>query len=107
MVAGEPFFRMQEIAGAPNSETHIDVLERGTTHWRYLLAPVTGKKHQLRVHMAALGAAIINDDFYPALQQRAVDVYELPLKLLAARLEFVDPVTGNNMAFASRLCLEE
>jgi len=27
--------------------------------------PAPGKKHQLRVHMAALGVGIVNDDFYP------------------------------------------
>jgi tRNA pseudouridine32 synthase/23S rRNA pseudouridine746 synthase len=107
MVASEPFFRMQEVAGTPNSETHIDVLERGATHWRYLLSPVTGKKHQLRVHMAALGAGIINDDFYPTLQQPGTDDYRKPLKLLAALLTFEDPVTGKEMHFESRLCLDD
>ena len=50
---GEPFFRMREVDGDPNSETRIDVIERGEEWWRYGLQPITGKKHQLRVHMAA------------------------------------------------------
>jgi tRNA pseudouridine32 synthase/23S rRNA pseudouridine746 synthase len=107
LIAGEPFFRMQEVAGTANSETHIDVLERGVTHWRYSLSPITGKKHQLRVHMAALGAGILNDDFYPTLQAVAADDYRQPLKLLAARLAFVDPVTGKHTCFKSGLCLDE
>jgi len=106
LIAGEPFFRMQEIEGTPNTETHIDVLERGTDIWRYQLTPVTGKKHQLRVHMAALGAAILNDDFYPTLQA-TLDDYRRPLKLFATRLAFVDPVTGTHRQFESRLCLEK
>jgi tRNA pseudouridine32 synthase / 23S rRNA pseudouridine746 synthase len=105
LVPGEPFFRMQEIPGASNSETHIDVLERGTVNWRYALSPVTGRKHQLRVHMAALGAGILNDDFYPALMRQADDDYQKPLQLLAASLEFMDPVTGESMRFESRLHL--
>jgi tRNA pseudouridine32 synthase/23S rRNA pseudouridine746 synthase len=105
---GEPFFRMQEVDGAPNSETHIDVLERGEVYWRYALTPVTGKQHQLRVHMAALGAGILNDDFYPTLntQADADDDFQRPLQLLAASLAFVDPITGKEMRFASALGLQ-
>ena len=105
---GEPFFRMKEVAGTPNSETHIDVLERGTTHWRYALTPITGKQHQLRVHMAALGAGILYDDFYPTLTSSAdaEDDFARPLQLLAAALAFVDPLTGKEMRFASELRLQ-
>jgi tRNA pseudouridine32 synthase / 23S rRNA pseudouridine746 synthase len=105
LVKGEPFFRMQEVAGVANSETRIDVLERGEHHWRYALTPITGKQHQLRVHMATLGAAIVNDDFYPELNQQAADDFEHPLQLLAATLAFVDPVTGEARRFESGLQL--
>jgi tRNA pseudouridine32 synthase/23S rRNA pseudouridine746 synthase len=104
---GEPFFRMQEVAGAPNTETQIDVLEKGEVNWRYALTPVTGRQHQLRVHMAALGAGILNDDFYPTLstQADADDDFQRPLQLLAAALAFIDPITGKEMRFASELRL--
>ncbi len=104
MVAGEPFFRMQEVAGEPNSETHIDVIERGEHHWRYALSPITGRKHQLRVHMAALGAPIVGDDFYPVVLPRSED-YSQPLKLLAASLEFIDPVSGEPRQFESQMTI--
>ena len=55
---GTPFFRMQEVEGVPNAETRIDVQQREGALWRYALQPLTGRKHQLRVHMAALGAGI-------------------------------------------------
>jgi tRNA pseudouridine32 synthase/23S rRNA pseudouridine746 synthase len=103
---GEPFFRMQEVAGTPNSETHVDVLERGATHWRYALTPVTGKQHQLRVHMAALGAPILNDDFYPVLDKQDASDFRHPLQLLAASLAFVDPITGKALRFVSELRLQ-
>jgi tRNA pseudouridine32 synthase/23S rRNA pseudouridine746 synthase len=101
MVAGDPFFRMREVAGEPNSETRIEVIDRGNEYWRYALHPVSGKKHQLRLHMASLGAVIVNDDFYPALIDVATDDYRRPLKLLAQRLLFVDPLSGQTRQFES------
>jgi tRNA pseudouridine32 synthase/23S rRNA pseudouridine746 synthase len=106
IVRGEPFFCMCEVDGLPNSETRIDVLERGGGLWRYALAPVTGRKHQLRVHMAALGAPIANDRLYPDLRHRAAGDVASPLQLLAKHLAFVDPITGLERAFSSTLALD-
>ena len=103
--AGEPFFRMREGDGASNSHTRIEVLERHEHAWRYALQPVTGRKHQLRVHMAALGAPIINDSLYPELQARAPEDFSRPLQLLAKALHFVDPVDGRPRQFESRRTL--
>jgi len=102
LVRGEPFFRMRESDGIANSETRIEVLETGASTWRYRLRPVTGKKHQLRVHMAMLGAAIVNDDYYPELAAKPDSPdYGRPLKLLARQLSFVDPLIGEVREFAS------
>jgi len=105
IVAGEPFFRMQEVDGEPNSETRIELIECADDCWRYALHPVTGRKHQLRVHMAALGAPIIGDTLYPVLTGDSADDHQLPLKLLAQSLAFVDPLTGESRRFESRLSL--
>lgn len=102
---GEPFFRMQEVAGDPNSETRIDVIERGKSLWRYRLQPVTGRKHQLRVHMAGLGAPILNDRLYPELSAPAGDDFGRPLQLLAKSLRFDDPRDGRPRTFESRRVL--
>ncbi len=101
MVDGTPFFRMQEIAGEPNSETRISVIERGEENSLYCLEPLTGKKHQLRVHMAALGMPIMNDAFYPEARPCKGDDNSAPLKLLARAIAFDDPVTGKRMRFSS------
>ncbi|SFW21500.1 pseudouridine synthase [Luteibacter sp. UNCMF366Tsu5.1] len=100
IVKGEPFFRMSEAAGPANAITRIDVLERGERYWRYRLEPVTGRKHQLRVHMAALGAPILGDTVYPALRADPGGFAD-PLRLLARALRFVDPLTGQDRHFCS------
>ena len=98
---GEPFFRMRETEGEPNSETQIAIDARLGDTWRYRLTPVTGRKHQLRVHMAALGAPILHDDLYPQWLQGRPDDPQRPLKLLAHALAFVDPITGEPRRFES------
>jgi tRNA pseudouridine32 synthase/23S rRNA pseudouridine746 synthase len=102
---GEPFPRMQEVAGSPNAETHVAVLACGKHDWLYELVPVTGRKHQLRVHMSALGTPIRGDDLYPEFRPSAVGDHSSPLCLVARRLEFDDPMTGERRCFESRAAL--
>ena len=99
--AGEPFFRMREVDGEANSETRIDVIARDGPLWHYALTAVTGRKHQLRVHMAALGAPIANDRWYPQLLDEAADDPARPLRLLARSLAFRDPLDGRLRCFES------
>ena len=66
---------------------------------------MTGKKHQLRVHMNALGLPILNDRMYPPVADTPDDDYLYPLQLLAQAIEFTDPVTGQARRFESRLSL--
>ncbi len=100
-------FVMHEIEGPPNSRTRIEVLTHNDTHGHYRLEPVTGRKHQLRVHMNALGIPICNDEYYPVLQPlREEETFENPLQLLARSMQFTDPVTGEERVFESRRELE-
>lgn len=105
IVAGTPFFRMRETAGAANSETHIGVISREAARWRYALQPVSGRKHQLRVHMAALGAAIENDPYYPELHTVDPADFSRPLRLVARALDFEDPLDGRRRRFESGIAL--
>jgi len=109
IVPGEPFFRMKEVDGAPNSETHIEVIDKGedstSGQMFYRLMPVTGRKHQLRLHMSGLGIPIVNDRLYPKLSLPPLagtdDSFSSPLKLLAKSVSFADPVTGREHYFQS------
>ena len=102
IVEGEPFFRQREVQGQPNSETLIEVQEIKGGMALYALSPVTGKKHQLRVHMNALGLPILNDRMYPPVENTPDDDYSRPLQLLAKSIAFTDPVTGEARRFESR-----
>lgn len=105
MVDGDKFFIMKEEPGEPNSETIIEVIEHRADGTLYRLFPHTGRKHQLRLHLSSLGIPIINDAFYPvALPCKADDVSQ-PLKLLARRISFIDPLSGDWREFSSRRSL--
>lgn len=101
IVPGEPFFRMREEPGQANATTRIELLESEGAWWRYALFPVTGRKHQLRVQMAGLGAPIRNDRTYPELMPAAADDHARPLQLLARELAFEDPLNGAFRRFES------
>jgi tRNA pseudouridine32 synthase / 23S rRNA pseudouridine746 synthase len=98
---GQRFFTMQEVPGVANSETRIDLLERRGEQARYRLRPRTGRKHQLRVHMAALGIPICNDPWYPVVQADQDD-FAHALQLLAREIAFTDPLTGQPRQFRSQ-----
>jgi tRNA pseudouridine32 synthase/23S rRNA pseudouridine746 synthase len=103
IVRGEPFFRQCEVDGAPNSSTRVELAQSHAGWGRYRLAPRTGQRHQLRVHMAALGAPIEGDAFYPTVLRgpQAPDDHARPLQLLAQAIAFTDPVTGQRRHFES------
>jgi tRNA pseudouridine32 synthase / 23S rRNA pseudouridine746 synthase len=111
------YMQMHEVAGKPNSRTHIalqSILPARPDRVRlasYELKPVTGKRHQLRVHMNALGIPILNDGIYPVLTPEQLvmteEDYAKPLQLLAKRLEFVDPITKKERVFESQRRLQE
>lgn len=92
--------------GPVNAITRIELLAHRGGLGRYRLVPETGRTHQLRVHMNALGLPLLNDPVYPeVLPEPAAgepDDWDHPLQLLARTLEFTDPVTGRVVRFESR-----
>jgi tRNA pseudouridine32 synthase / 23S rRNA pseudouridine746 synthase len=103
------FMQMREVPGEPNAETRIELLLQRGDRALYRLQPRTGRTHQLRVHMNALGLPLQGDSLYPVLQPeppagQAAD-FSHPLQLLACELGFTDPVTGEARHFQSRRSL--
>ena len=101
------FFKMCEVPGEANSETRMALLRTDGERALYQLEPVTGKRHQLRVHMMALGIPIEGDQFYPTVRRgpQEPEDFGQPLQLLAQAVQFKDPHTGQAREFASQLPL--
>ncbi|MFE4593892.1 RluA family pseudouridine synthase [Streptomyces laurentii] len=95
----------REVAGEPNSESRIERVERRGGLARYRLVPETGRTHQLRVHMNALGLPILRDPVYPVVREDGPEDFGRPLQLLARTLEFTDPLDGSPRRFESGLSL--
>ncbi|MFI0981670.1 RluA family pseudouridine synthase [Streptomyces sp. NPDC021093] len=95
----------REVPGEPNSESRIELAEHRADLARYRLTPRTGRTHQLRVHMNAVGLPILGDPYFPHLTDPAPDDFSRPLQLLARTLEFTDPLTGAHRRFESRRTL--
>lgn len=100
IVQGEPRFRMRVAEGEPNSDSVIRCVQQTTQKALFELNPITGKTHQLRIHMQTLGWPILNDKCYPHLQPESADNYSAPLQLLAKQLQFIDPITQQPRHFS-------
>lgn len=104
----EHFLQMREVEGEPNADTYVELIEAIKPWAKYRLTPGSGKKHQLRCHLNALGAPIKHDQIYPILtpyQKYDLD-FSKPLQLLAKELEFLDPITSKAHHFFSSQSLD-
>ena len=98
---GEPWFRVKNVAGKINAASKITLLARRGDYGYFRLEPLTGKQHQLRAHLLLIGSHILHDRCYPELQPKQPDDPNRPLQLLAKSLQFIDPISGEAMAFES------
>ena len=91
----------------PRQKVDFEVGKRSLTKFRRLaldsvnnttrleLEPITGRSHQLRVHMAELGHPILGDDLYGGAAEGKAD----RLLLHAMQLSFVHPLSGEALSF--------
>ncbi len=112
----ENFMQMHAVPGEPNAHTELlsvrclssDDEIQSQKIGLYTLRPHTGKRHQLRVHMLALGVPIMGDGIYPTmLPERDISqAVHTPMQLLAHSTAFCDPVTGQQRYFESQRTLK-
>jgi tRNA pseudouridine32 synthase/23S rRNA pseudouridine746 synthase len=93
------------VEGQPNALTTIRPLLHDDALALYELQPVNGQRHQLRVHMNALGLPILGDGIYPVLTPEGSANFENPLQLLAQSIAFTDPLSDEPRHFESMLQL--
>jgi tRNA pseudouridine32 synthase/23S rRNA pseudouridine746 synthase len=105
IAVGEHFMQQAEVEGQPNALTTIRPLLHNDVLALYELKPVNGQRHQLRVHMNALGLPILGDGIYPELTPEGSANFEKPLQLLAQSIAFTDPLSGEARHFESTLQL--
>jgi tRNA pseudouridine32 synthase / 23S rRNA pseudouridine746 synthase len=91
-------YTTQEPPSSAETPAGRPAFDRSAPFTRLELAPVTGRSHQLRVHLAALGHPILGDGLYapPDVQARASR-----LLLHATGLVFAHPATGQTLCFSS------
>lgn len=103
---GEPWFRMRSVPGTVNARSEVRLMETKEGRSLFNLQPISGKTHQLRVHMSGIGFGILNDRYYPELQPESADNFDKPLQLIARSVRFRDPISGGLREFISERVLQ-
>ena len=98
--------------GGENAITNYEVLKRLKEHTLLKLNPITGRTHQIRVHLSSVGHPIIGDKIY----YKNAKIYKMKsFALIAKEIHFIHPITKKNFdiiveynkEFLSRLKLLE
>jgi tRNA pseudouridine32 synthase / 23S rRNA pseudouridine746 synthase len=94
-----PLQKIDALEGKP-SQTRYKVLsyDAGSDTTRLELAPITGRTHQLRVHLQAIGHSILGDHLYASPEAMAKSAR---LMLHASALQLANPVSGDRLTFES------
>jgi tRNA pseudouridine32 synthase/23S rRNA pseudouridine746 synthase len=92
---------MKNSDGPINARTLIRKIGEKDDLIKFRIEPLTGKGHQIRLHLQIIGSCIINDRYHPKLLPEMPDNFKNPLQLIARKLEFVDPISGERFMFRS------
>ena len=99
-------------SGGENAITNYEVLKKLKEHTLMKLNPITGRTHQIRVHLSSIGHPIIGDKIY----SKNAKIYKMKsFALIAKEIHFIHPITKKNFdiiveynkEFLSRLKLLE
>ena len=99
-------------SGGENAITNYEVLKKLKEHTLMKLNPITGRTHQIRVHLSSIGHPIIGDKIY----SKNAKIYKMKsFALIAKEIHFIHPITKKkfdiiveyNKEFFSRLKLLE
>lgn len=101
IIQGDPWFTMKVVPGKPNAVSKISMIETKKEKALFKISLVTGKKHQIRLHLSGLGFPILNDRVYPKLLPEKKLDFTDPLQLLAEKIAFKDPLSRKKMRFSS------
>ncbi len=102
LTKGEPWFRMKTVPGKTNAVSKISLTRVIGKQAVFQLCPITGKKHQLRIHLSGLGFPILNDRYYPDLLPEKTDDFSAPLQLLSKKIQFQDPLSARLVSYESQ-----
>ena len=93
-----PLQKVDFVAGKPSlTRFHREAYNAASDSSRVLLEPVTGRSHQLRLHLAALGHPILGDELYAGIHRSRAP----RLLLHACSLSFPHPLTGHRCQHSS------
>ncbi len=101
IVTGDPWFTMKQETGTINARTIVNKIKEKNNKILFEIKPLTGKKHQIRIHLSSIGCKILNDRLYPRLMSEQAPDFQHPLLLQSKILKFSDPVTGRDLEFVS------
>ena len=88
---------------APNAHSRINFVgTHSSGYGEYELQPLTGKTHQLRIHMSSLNLGILGDPLYPIDTMPDSTDFSMPLYLRAHYLAFTDPISRENISCTSK-----
>lgn len=86
--------------GGKDATTGVEVVERFGSHALVACMPATGRRHQIRVHLAFVGHAVVGDPLYGTKSRReSPALASAPLCLHARRLTFAHPGSGERVTF--------
>ena len=90
-----------KLPGVRNALTHYSVIESFGRYSHLRLVLETGRTHQIRVHMKAIGHPVVGDDVYTSEKLEAFGLKGQCLH--AAMIGFIHPSTGEHLRFEAEL----